>query len=82
MSKCLKFCKIQSGTDMMYQDASLKSSRNLTLGTCDRVYLVVDLVKSAKAYMSFYYMCDMYSHLGNPRMSLILRSPFSRQLLA
>ena len=83
MSKCLKFCKIQLGTDMMYQDASLKSSRNLTLGTCDRVYLVVDRHnKSAKAYMSLYYMCDMYSHFGNPRMSLILRSPFSRQLLA
>ena len=83
MSKCLKFCKIQLGTDMMYQDASLKSSRNLTLGTCDRVYLVVDRhSKSAKAYMSLYYMCDMYSHFGNPRMSLILRSPFSRQLLA
>ena len=83
MSKCLKFCKIKLGTDMMYQDASLKSSRNLTLGTCDRVYLVVDRhSKSAKAYMSLYYMCDMYSHFGNPRMSLILRSPFSRQLLA
>ena len=83
MSKCLKFCKIQLGTDMMYQDASLKSSRNLTLGTCDRVYLVVDRhSKSAKAYMSLYYMCDMYSHFGNPRMSLILRSPFSHQLLA
>ena len=57
MSKCLKFCKIQLGTDIMYQDASLKSSRNLTLGTCDQVYLVVDRQsKSAKAYMSLYYM--------------------------
>ena len=34
----------------------LKSSRNLTLGTCDRVYLVVDRhCKSANAYMSLYY---------------------------
>ena len=130
MSKCLKFCKTQIGTQIKALDKTnwfassvflanekwhfnnqkskkkhvkvpqilqnpirywhdvsrciiLKSSRNLTLGTCDRVYLVVDRhSKSAKAYMSLYYKCDMYSHFGNPRMSLILRSPFSHQLLA